>query len=247
MNKKSLWTFILNIFLLTALMISSACTDDDKASAETKKESDVVRTEQPKAIDNNKQEEVILQDVTGLYKELPSHQPTTTGNKIEVVEVFWYGCPHCYQFEPFVEKWLEEKAGYIEFIRMPGVLGENWLPHARAFYVAEKLGVTDKIHGPLFNAIHKEKQKIMDKRALRSFFVEQGVSGDDFDQAWQSKEVEENVRYAYTMGQRYVLTGVPAVIINGKYGTSASMAGDFNKIIDVVNTLAAKEYGKLNQ
>ena len=181
------------------------------------------------------------------YKKLPSPQPTRTGNKIEVLEVFWYGCPHCYQFEPTIEKWLEEKADYIEFIRMPGVLGKNWLPHARAFYAAEKLGVLDKIHLPLFDAIHKEKRKIMDKKELKKFFIEQGISGDDFDQAIHSKEVEDSVRYAFTMGQRYALTGVPAIIINGKYGTSASMAGGYNEIIDVVNTLAAKEYANMNE
>jgi len=130
---------------------------------------------------------------------------------------------------------------------MPGVLGKNWLPHARAFYAAEKLGVLDKIHQPLFDAIHKEKRKIMDKKELKRFFVGQGVNGDDFDQAFHSKEVENSVRYAFTMGQHYELTGVPAVIINGKYGTSASMAGSYNKIIDVVNTLAAKEHARMKK
>lgn len=77
--------------------------------------------------------------------------------------------------------------------------------------------------------------------------MEQGISGDDFDQAIQSKEVEDNVRHAFTMGQRYAITGVPAIIINGKYVTSASMAGSFTEIIDVVNTLAAKEYAIMNE
>ena len=130
---------------------------------------------------------------------------------------------------------------------MPGVLGKNWLTHARAFYAAKKLGVLDKIHLPLFDAIHKDKRKIMDKKSLRKFFVEHGVNGDDFDQAMNSKEVEDSVRYAFTMGQRYAITGVPAVIINGKYLTSASMAGGYNEIIDVVNTLAAKEHAKMNE
>ena len=80
-----------------------------------------------------------------------------------------------------------------------------------------------------------------------AFFEEQGVSGDDFDQAYQSKDVKDNVRFAYLMGQSYGLSGVPAIIINGKYGTSASMAGGYNEIIDVVNTLAAKEYANMNE
>jgi len=181
------------------------------------------------------------------YRKLPSPQPTNTGDKIEIIEVFFYGCSHCYNFEPVIEKWLEEKAEYIEFIRMPGVLGKNWLSHARAFYAAEKLGVLDMIHRPLFDAIHKDKREIMDKKSLKKFFVEQGVNGDDFDQAYKSKEVEENVREAYLAGKRYELTGVPAVIINGKYGTSPSMAGSYHEVIDVMNTLAAKEHARINE
>ncbi len=181
------------------------------------------------------------------YRKLPSPQPTSTGDKIEVLEIFFYGCSHCYSFEPTIEKWLEEKADYIEFIRMPGVLGKTWLTHARAYYAAEKLGILDKIHRPLFDAIHKEKRKIIDVKSLREFFEEHGVSGDDFDQAYKSREVEEKVREAYSAGKRYELTGVPAIIINGKYGTSPSMAGSYQKVIDVINTLAAKEYADMNE
>ena len=247
MNKKSLCIRLTSIYLLAALSLLSACSDAEENVSKNKTEVIPVIQKQAATIDQAKKAEVVLQDVTGLYKELPSPQPTRTGNKIEVLEIFWYGCPHCYNFEPVIEKWLEEKAEYIEYIRMPGVMGKNWLPHARAFYAAEKLGVLDKIHRPLFDAIHKEKRKIMDKKSLKKFFVAQGVNGDDFDQAFQSKEVEDNVRYAFTMGQRYAITGVPAVIINGKYITSASMAGSFTKITDVMNTLAAKEYANMKE
>ncbi len=249
MNKKLFWTLLSGFFLFATLSLLSACSDAEDGVPEGKGNSKhVVHEEQTPEISKVSAAGVPLKDIPETsYKKLPSPQPTQTGKKIEVLEIFWYGCSHCYYFEPIIEKWLEEKAGYIEFVRMPGVLGKNWLPHARAFYAAEKLGVLDKIHQPLFDAIHKEKRKIMDKKELRKFFVEQGVNGDDFDQAFHSKEVEDSVRYAFTMGQRYALTGVPAVIINGKYGTSASMAGSYNKIIDVVNTLAAKEYARMNK
>lgn len=261
MIKKSLWTFILNIFLLATLMTSSACSDDGKASTEAKKENNVVHTEQPETTDNHQHQhedqaqdqnqepgaEVIAQDITGLYKELSSPQATKTGDKIEVVEVFWYGCPHCYQFEPTINKWLKEKAGYIEFVRIPGVLGPQWVSHARAYYAAENLGVLEKIHQPLFNAIHNEKRKIFDEKSLKSFFAEHGVDGNDFDKTFKSKEVEEKVRAAFSAGKNYELTGVPAIVINGKYTTSASMAGSFEKIVDVINTLSAQEYESLNQ
>ena len=247
MNKKLFWTRLGSIFLLAALSLLSACSDAEENVSKNKTEVTPVIQEQTATADQAKGTEVVLKDVTGLYKELPTPQPTSTGDKIEVLEVFWYGCPHCYHFEPVIEKWLEEKADYIEFVRMPGILGKNWLPHARAFYTAEKIGILDIIHTPLFDAIHKDKRKILDERSLRVYFSEHGVNGDEFDQAYNSKEVEEKVRAAFSAGQNYALTGVPAIIINGKYGTSASMAGSFEKIIDVINTLAAKEYKKLNE
>jgi thiol:disulfide interchange protein DsbA len=247
MNKKLFWTRPGSIFLLTALSLLSACSDAEENVSKNKTEVTPIIQEQTATIAQAKDTKIVLKDVTGLYKKLPTAQPTRTGDKIEVLEVFWYGCPHCYHFEPVIEKWLEEKADYIEFVRMPGILGKNWLPHARAFYAAEKLGVLDIIHKPLFDAIHRDKRKILDEKSLRVFFSEHGVSGDEFDQAYNSKEVEEKVRAAFTAGQGYALTGVPAIIINGKYMTSASMAGSFEKIIVVINTMAAKEYKKLNE
>jgi len=247
MNKKLFCTRLTSIFLLAALSLLSACSDAEENASKNNIEAAPVIQEQVVTTEQTGKTVVVLKDVTGLYKELPTAQPTSTGEKIEIVEIFWYGCPHCYLFEPVIEKWLEEKAEYIEFVRMPGILGKNWLPHARAFYAAEKLGVLDIIHKPLFDAIHKDKRKIIDEKSLRVFFSEHGVSGDKFDQAYNSSEVEEKVRAAFTAGQGYALTGVPAIIINGKYGTSASVAGDFNKIIDVINTLAAKEYKKLTE
>lgn len=247
MNKKSNWIRLTSIFLLATLSLLSACSDAEENLSKNKIQAAPVIQEQAVMIEQAKVTEVALQDVTGLYKELATAQPTRTGDKIEVVEVFWYGCPHCYYFEPVIEKWLEEKAEYIEFIRMPGILGKNWLPHARAFYAAEKLGILEEIHEPLFDAIHKDKRKILDEKSLRAFFSEHGVSGADFDQAYNSREVEDKVRAAFSAGKNYALTGVPAIIINGKYTTSASMAGSFEKIIAVINTLAAKEYKKLNE
>jgi len=247
MNKKLFCTRLSSFFLLSTLSLISACSDAKENISKNKTEVTPVIQEQSATIAPAKQTKVVMKDVTGLYIELPTAQPTSTGDKIEVVEVFWYGCPHCYQIEPYIEKWLKEKAEYIEFVRMPGILGKNWLSHARAFYAAEKIGVLEKIHKPLFDAIHKDKRKILDEKSLRVFFSEHGVSGDEFDRAYNSSEVEEKVRAAFTAGQGYALTGVPAIIINGKYRTSATVAGDFNKVIDVINTLAAKEYKKLNE
>jgi thiol:disulfide interchange protein DsbA len=221
MNKKLFWAPLSRIFLLATLSLISACSDAEENVSKNKAEVTPVIQKQSATLEPAKETEIAI-DVTGLYKELATTQPTSTGDKIEVLEVFWYGCPHCYHFEPFVRKWLDEKAEYIEFVRL------------------------EKIHEPLFDAINKDKRKILDEKSLRAFFSEHGVRGKDFDQAYRSKEVEDKVRAAFTAGQGYELTGVPTIVINGKYTTSASMAGSFEKIISVINTLAAKEYKKLN-
>ncbi len=175
------------------------------------------------------------------YKPVDPPQPTQTGNKIEVIEIFWYGCPHCYAFEPYVDHWLKSKSDDIEFRRMPAILGKNWIVHAKAYYTAETLGVLDKIHRPLFDALHKNGEPINDEKRLRKFFIKHGVDGDEFSKIFSSKETDDKIKNAFVMGQRYRITGVPAVIINGKYRTSTSVAGSFSNIIDTINQLAERE------
>lgn len=174
------------------------------------------------------------------FEQIPA-QPTATGNKIEVLEFFWYGCPHCYSLEPYLEKWQATKADDIQLRRVPAILGKNWIPHARAYFTAQKLGIVDKIHRPLFDAIHKDKQQIVDEKSLTDFFVKMGVDKDEFSRIYESKEISEQIQEAFILGQQYQITGVPAIIVNGKYRTSASMAGGNANLIEIINQLTAKE------
>lgn len=176
----------------------------------------------------------------GPYESITA-RPTATGNKIEVLEFFWYGCPHCYALEPYLEKWQTTKADDVQLRRVPAILGKNWIPHARAYFTAEKLGIVNKIHRPLFDAIHKDKQKIVDEKTLRDFFVKMGVDKDEFSRIYESSEVSEKIQEAFLLGQDYQITGVPAIIVNGKYRTSTSMAGSNANLIDVINQLTARE------
>jgi protein dithiol oxidoreductase (disulfide-forming) len=178
------------------------------------------------------------------YKLIIPVQPTQTDNKIEVLEVFWYGCPHCYDFEPHVEKWLENLPEDVEFRRMPGIFNKNWIPHAKAYFTAEKLGVLDKIHNPLFNALHKERKRIYSEDELKDFFIAKGIDGDEFTKVFNSSEIETKFKQAFVMGQRYKITGVPAVIVNGKYMTSGSMAGSYENLLKTIDDLIAKERGE---
>ncbi len=175
------------------------------------------------------------------YKRIQPPQPTQAVDKIEVVEIFWYACPHCYEFEPYLEKWLENKPEDVEFRRMPGIFRKSWIPHAHAFFTAEKLGVLDKIHKPLLEAIHDKNQRLFDEKSLKAFFIRQGVDGDAFTQTYHSNEIETKVKQAYVMGQRYGVSGVPSIVINGKYLTSGTLAGSLPNVLAVIDSLIERE------
>jgi protein dithiol oxidoreductase (disulfide-forming) len=175
------------------------------------------------------------------YTIISPAQPTQTGDKIEVLEIFWYACPHCYDFEPYVNEWLKNKPDDVTFRRMPGIFRKSWIPHAKAFFTAKKLGILDDIHTALFNAIHKDKKKIHDEASIKKFFLKRGVDKSEFKKIYNSEEIDTKAKQAFVMGQRYKVTGVPAVIVNGKYMVSGSTAGSFENVLKVIDSLVDKE------
>ena len=179
--------------------------------------------------------------IDGKYTDIRPALPTQTGDKIEVIEVFWYGCPHCYSFEPYLEAWLQDLPADVEFIRIPGVLNQGWIPHAKAYYTAQKLGIVDKTHRPLFDALHKQKQRVFTDDEIMAFFAEHGVSSDEFNQVYNSKEVDTKIRQAYFAARDYKITGVPSMVINGKYSTTGSLTGTFEDMLIVVDELIERE------
>lgn len=175
------------------------------------------------------------------YERITPEVATQSDGKIEVVEVFWYGCHHCYSFEPDIKKWLKSKPDNVEFRRVPGVFARNWIPHARAYYTAEILGVTDAIHTPLFEAIHDEGKRIGDEDSLARFFAEHGVAEADFREAYNSFSVDTKTRQALVASKEYGISGVPSVIVNGRYRTSARLAGTYENLLKIVDALVDKE------
>ena len=159
------------------------------------------------------------------YELVTPAQPTSSGDKVEVLELFWYGCPHCYHFEPYVQKWLKTKPANVEFGRIPGIFRPEWALFGRAYYTQEALGVFDKTHEALFAAVHELKRKLETEDQLAAFFAENGVKDDDFRKAFRSFAVESKVRRAQEMSQRYGAKGVPTIIVNGKYRVGATMPG----------------------
>jgi thiol:disulfide interchange protein DsbA len=175
------------------------------------------------------------------YETLTPAQPTQHADKIEVIEFFWYGCPHCYTFEPLLEKWVKSQSKNVEFIRQPAVFNELWGKHAKAYFTAEALGVVDKIHTDFFDAVQNKKETLETEDQLAKFFAAHGVDKAQFHEAYHSFVVDTKMRQAPAIAARYGITGVPAIIINGKYLTTGPLAGSHEKMIEVMDRLVKQE------
>lgn len=177
------------------------------------------------------------------YRVMTPVQPTSVDpGKVEVLEMFWYGCPHCYTLEPHIRQWVEnEMPDNVTFIRLPATLNRGWQVHARAFYAAEALGKLDEMHEGFFRAVNEDRNPLNTEDLLVEFFGRYGVSRDEFLEAFNSFAVQTKLRRADSLGRRYRVTGVPAVTINGKYVTGADMAGGVDQLFDVMDFLIEKE------
>jgi thiol:disulfide interchange protein DsbA len=191
--------------------------------------------------------EVLSEDFTnGIhYTEYQFPFPVSTGDKIEVKEVFWYGCPHCFNLENPLNLWrMSGIPDNAEFVRMPAIFRDNWIPHARAYYAFQALGKTEKLHHELMNTIHIKKQRLMTRDELADFAASQGIDRKAFIDAYNSFSVDSLTREAALMTKRYGITGVPSIIVDGRYLTGVKMAGGTENLFKLINhlvDLAAKE------
>ncbi|MFK8067424.1 MAG: thiol:disulfide interchange protein DsbA/DsbL, partial [Gammaproteobacteria bacterium] len=214
MSVKKVFSFL--IILMSSMVIYTASAEDHgHADHEPAKEAD----------------DAVTLIAGHNYELVTPAQPTQSGDKVEVLEIFWYGCGHCYNFEPDLHTWIENKADDVSFRRMPGVFRQNWVPHAKAFYTAKKLGVLEQIHTPLFNAIHERQRKIFTDDAILDFVDGlDGVDGDAFRKSYNAFSVESKVKQAMRLSKAYGIRGVPAIIVNGKYWTSGSLVGSYPEL-----------------
>lgn len=171
------------------------------------------------------------------YQTLDNPQPTAAGpGQVEVAEFFWYACPHCYAFEPYLENWLAHKPKNVEFQRIPVMRGYAWAkPMAHAYYTEVALGVVDKLHKAIFDEIHVKHHILKTKDDFKQFFEKHGVSSKDFDSAWNSFSVAVNMKRAAKEESAYQIMGVPTIAVGGRY-TATLGAGqgpsDLPKAID---------------
>ena len=170
---------------------------------------------------------------------------TRNSKKVEVLEYFWFGCPHCFAFEPSINHWAENKPDYVDFIREAPPLNPSWEQHSRAFYAAELMGVTDRFFEPMFNKIHVDRRPLREADQIAKFAGELDVDAKKFRKTMDSFAVNTRIRQALHMASASQVTGVPTIVINGKYRTGGSLAGSHAGIIRVINELSAKEHALL--
>lgn len=184
------------------------------------------------------------------YHRLVPTQPTVGGaDKIEVAEVFWYGCPHCLTFEPAINGWAENVPANARFIRIPAVWNPLAKLHGRLYYTKEVLARNDKLadvkafHAAVFTEFHRKGNHLTSEDSIQKLFERFGVSKDDFFNTWNSFEVDQKVRVANDLVRRYNVTGVPAMVINGKYrsGAGPDGAGSIATLLEVIDELIERE------
>ena len=176
----------------------------------------------------------------GHYELLDEVQPVQTGDKIEVVEMFWYLCPHCYRLEPYLIEWQESMPENAAFVPIPALLNKNWEFQARTYYTFEALGLVEQLHVEFFHALHRDRLKIDSVEKLAAWVEDKGASGQSILETFNSFGVENKLNFANVMSRKYGITGVPAIIIDGRYRTSVSLAGGHDKLIEVINFLVGK-------
>ena len=175
------------------------------------------------------------------YGLITPAQPTDAPDKLEVVEIFWYGCPHCYHFEPKLEPWAKDLPKDVDFYRLPAIFSPAWEVHARAYFTAEILSVVNETHSALFNTLHTKRKKVDTLEKLADFYAQYGVDKALFKKTYNSFVVNTRVARAKEMVSRYGVQGVPAIIVNGKYLVNGPMAKNYENMLKITEYLLEKE------
>ena len=172
------------------------------------------------------------------YRELSAAQPTDAAGKIEVIEFFWYGCPHCFNFEPVIEPWVKKLPKDVQFRRIPAIFNDEWEQGARAYYTLEAIGELQRLHKPLFDAVHTgARLRVADEAALTEWLGKQGVDTKKFAAAYRSFSVEGKVKRAKQLTQAYKIEGVPTMAVDGKYVVVTDNIKSFEQMLTVADYL----------
>ncbi len=171
------------------------------------------------------------------YQRLAKPVPVETGKQVEVVEFFWYRCPHCNQLEPGLDAWVRKLPADARFRAIPAVLNPGWLPAARLHYALADMGALDRLRGKVFDAYHKDKLNLDDEAELMDWVKRQGLDAARFQAAYRSFSVQTRAMKGAQTARNAGITGVPALMVDGKYLTSISMTHTEERLFEVLDQL----------
>ena len=179
------------------------------------------------------------------YEVMKSPQPVSEpAGKVEVIEFFWYGCPHCYEFEPTVEAWVKKQGDKIEFKRIPVAFRDDFVPHSKLFYAVSALGISEKVTPAIFNAIHKQKNYLLTPQAQADFLSTQGIDKKKFMDAYNSFSVQGQVKQSAELLKSYNIDGVPTIVVQGKYKTGPAYTNSLEGTAQVLDYLVKQVQDK---
>lgn len=235
----------------TVQEVPAEAAEDEVQSVVAESAAEAEPEEQPLvlALDDTKpQQQKFVYEEGKHYTRLVPTQTTIGGpDKIEVAEFFWYGCPHCYDLEPYLQRWKADMPANVRFVQVPVTWNNAVATHAKMFYTAEALGSLGVIedmtafHQAVFAELHQRGNRLLSERTMKQLFARFGASEEDFDSAWNSFDVDRRLRLAQDLSQRYSVQSVPTIVVNGKFRTGAPDAGGNAKLIEVIDELVARE------
>lgn len=167
-------------------------------------------------------------------------QPVAAADRIEVIDFFWYGCPHCNNLQPALERWISRKPADVVIRRIPAILRDSWAPHARIYYTLEALGEAERLHQRVYHGYHVEELHMSKPEVMSAWAVRNGIDRERWEQAYNSPEVQRRVEEAAKLTRAYQITGTPSLVVNGRYLTSGNMAESLNAIVAITEGLVQK-------
>jgi len=175
------------------------------------------------------------------YLTIAKPVKTSHPDKIVVTELFWYGCPHCFRFEPYAERWKKTIADDVVFEQIPSTLNPRWAIHARTYYALQLMGKLDLVHAQIFNGIHIKNKRLSNRENMADFLTQFGIDKKEFKSAFNSFPVETKLRKNGKKERQYQVNGVPSIVVNGKYVTSGTHAGSYSRMLKVMDYLVDLE------
>jgi thiol:disulfide interchange protein DsbA len=172
-----------------------------------------------------------------LEYRLIAPQPVETGERIEIIDFFWYGCPYCNELQPALDEWAKRKPADVTVRRIPVILRDTWAPHARIYYTLELLGEAERLHAQVYRSYHVEELHMSKPDVMEQWAVRNGIERRRWLDAYYSPEVDARIARAAQATKRYDVQGTPSLVVDGRYLTSSSMTATVRGILPVVDDL----------